>query len=919
MVNKNLFLYSKFRLCVSWVLFLTSVIPAIAQQQEEKENRISGDFRHTPLVEFFTKIESQVPVKFYYKKEWFVRDSVDLTLDNKPLDAVLAGVLSGKSYAFITLNNNQYVFLPREKVAMLVGKLQNYSDKSSSDQSFIQVGKASEAGKFKSATVTGKVTDGKTREPIIGATIQVNNLQKGVITNVHGIYSLTLTPGMYTLKLSCIGYEKAEYNVKVLSNGEQDFELFDKSVALDDVVVYGQRVDRNVSSHQMSLIELDTKTIKQLPVVTGLKDILKGLTSMPGIKSIGEFSSGINVRGGGEDQNLYLLNGATLFNTSHVLGLFTVINPDAVDKLSLYKGHIPASYGERVSSVVDIRTPETPPARIRIKGGIGVFDSRLMIELPLYKDRVFLDFGARTSYSDWILQHTNDYYLENSKASFYDLNGTLHLNFGRSHISLSGYGSNDVFRFASEVRYHYGNGLASLNWNYMFTPNLASYFTLAFSRYGANKDDISTALLQSRFSSGIDCYSLKYRIKYTGIRNNSLDLGFGFDKYETHPQEIGPLNDLSLISHSTVNGEQGYEGALFLNDEFNPTGAISFNAGLRFSGYTYVGPASIAQYAPGKAKDSSSIIGFRQYSANQPIQSYFGLEPRLSARLRLDEHSSLKLSYNRNVQYLSLVSYSSVSTPSDIWKLADPYVKPMIANQVAMGYYRNFLNNSLESSVEVYYKSLDNVIEYKNGGQFEMNQHIETALLNATGKNYGVEFLLKKNSGRIDGWITYTYSRSLRKTNGTNAEDMINNNRYFPSSYDIPHDFSTVFNYHINKRAQLSANFSYMTGRPITLPEYKYYVGNDLVVLFSDKNKYRMPPYNRLDLTFRMDESLRIKKKWKGSWSFSVLNVYGRKNAYTIYYKKEDPSSLNDYNSFSLYKLYLIGKPIPVLSYSFIF
>jgi hypothetical protein len=319
------------------------------------------------------------------------------------------------------------------------------------------------------------------------------------------------------------------------------------------------------------------------------------------------------------------------------------------------------------------------------------------------------------------------------------------------------------------------------------------------------------------------------------------------------------------------------------------------------------------------ALDTSSITGYTQYKSNETVQTYFGFEPRLSTRLQLNEHSSVKVSYNRNVQYLSLISYSAVSTPADIWKLADPYVKPLFADQVAVGYYHNFLNNSIETSVEVYYKRLLHVLEYKDGASLEMNPNLESVLLDASGKNYGIEFLLKKNSGKLDGWISYTYSRSLRKTDGIYNGEAINNNRYFPSSYDRPNDFNTVINYHVNKRLQFSANFAYCTGRPITLPEYKYLEGDEVVVFFSDKNSYRIPPYHRLDLTLTLDESLRIKKRWKGSWSFSLLNVYGRKNAYTIFYKKEAPSPANNYNRYSLYKLYLIGQPVPTLSYSFIF
>ena len=887
--------------------------------QDLSENKQSGKYSKVPFIEFFNAMEESYSVQFYYKPEWFERDSVTVSFVNKTIEEVVVLALNGTPFTYRIIRDNKVVILPKDEVAMLVGQMFDYSNRASGDQSFVLVGNQDDAGKSKNALMTGKILDGKTGEPIIGAVIQVNNLPRGAVSNAQGIYKLSLAPGLYSLTVSSVGYEKSQSNIKIVGSGEMNFELFDKSVALEDIIIYGERLDRNVSSHQMSLVELDVKSIKQLPSVSGGKDVLKGLTTMPGVKSIGEFSSGINVRGGGEDQNLYLFNGSPLFNTSHIFGLFSVINPDAVDKLTLYKGHIPAIYGERVSSVVDIRTSESQPSRFRVRGGIGIYDSRLMVEVPVVKDKVFFDIGGRTSYSDWILKQMNDYNLRNSSASFYDLNGTLHIWLSKSRFSLSGYTCNDVFKLASDVRYNYGSTVGSFNWNYMFNSNLASYLSLSYSSYKVDKDDISTNLAQSRIKSGIDYTGLKYRIKYGGISNHTLDAGFNVIKYRIDPGEMGPLNAESIVTESSVESEQAYEGAFFINDEYSINEYLVVNAGLRVSGYMNMGPGSVAVYSPGMARDSSAITGYTTYEKNEPIATYFGFEPRLSARIRLNESSSLKLSYNRNIQYLSLVSYSSVSTPADIWKLSDSYIRPLIANQFALGFYRNFMNNSIETSVEVYYKSLKNTIEYKDGANLEMNPDIENVLLNSDGRNYGVEFMLKKNSGILDGWIGYTYSRSLRKTSGEYAGEIINDNQYYPSSYDRPHDFTTVLNYHINKRLQLSANFSYSTGRPVTLPEYKYYSGSDVVVYFSDKNKYRIPPYHRLDMAISLDESLKIKKKWKGSWSFSVLNIYGRKNAYTIYYKKEDPSPANDYNRFSLYKLYLIGRPVPTISYTFVF
>lgn len=858
--------------------------------QENHDRRISRNLDGIPMISALNMLENEHAVKFYYKKEWFVHDTVHVNLENKTIDEAIRMILNGKPFTFRIIQQNHVVILPRDEVDMLTGQLSNYSDNELTDKSFVMVGSLDDAGRMKTATVSGRITDGKTDEPIIGAVVQVNNMQKGDVTDLQGNYKLSLTPGLYTLIISSVGYEQNTYHVKLLSNGVLNMELFDKSIALEDVVIYGQRLDRNVSSFQMSMVDLDVRNIKQLPTVAGGKDILKGLTAMPGVKSVGEFSSGINVRGGGEDQNLYLFNGAPLFNTSHVFGLISVINPDAVERLVLYKGHIPAFFGERVSSVIDIHTGESAPARIRLKGGVGLYDGKLMAEVPLYRDKIFFDIGGRANYSNWILHKIKDPDLQNSAASFYDFNGTLHVVLPKGHISLSGYTCYDEFRFASEVKYAYGSTMGSLNWNYLLGSNLSSNLSLSYSKYNVAKDDISTRMMESRTESGITYSGLKYRMKYGGIQHHTLDAGISLTKYELQPGNQFALNNESLVTPQTLTPEHAYEGAVFLNEEFTPNEFFTLNAGMRISGYRY-----------------------------QNTDLIFGFEPRLSAKFQLNYHSSIKASYNRNYQYLSLISYSSVSTPSDIWKLSDTEIRPLLANQFALGYYHNLLNNSIEASIELYYKGLANVIEYKDGAKLEMNGNIGNELINAQGRNYGVEFLIKKNTGKVDGWISYTYSRSIRRTQGSNSGEMINRNSWFPSSYDKPHDFTIITNYHVNKRVQISANFTFSTGRPITLPEYKYFVGNEAVVYFSDKNKYRIPPYHRLDLSFSVDESLYLKKKWKGRWSFSLLNVYGRKNAYTVYYKKENPSQLNDFKQFSMYKLYLIGRPVPVISYSFIF
>jgi hypothetical protein len=418
---------------------------------------------------------------------------------------------------------------------------------------------------------------------------------------------------------------------------------------------------------------------------------------------------------------------------------------------------------------------------------------------------------------------------------------------------------------------------------------MVSDFLLFYSGFKAVKDNIRPMMTQTRVGSGISSGGIRYSLKYMGLKQHTLTAGFMAEQYKTRPGEMSPINDKAIIP-VTLEGEKAGEGAIFINDEFIPGMNFTVNTGIRLSAFNNYG----------------EVV-------------YTGIEPRMSVKIQVNGFSSFKISYNRNHQYLMLVSNTSVSTPSDIWKLSDSLRKPLESNHLALGFYRNFMNNSIETSVEVYYKSLVNTVECRDGSSPEMNVNINDDLIPATGKNYGIELSIRKNSGKIDGIISYSYSRALKRTSGQFVNDMINNNNWYPASFDRPHDFSAVINLHLNKRLQLSANFMYASGRPVTLPEYKYFSNGYYICLFSDKNKYRIPDYHRLDIVFSRDMSLRKSKQWKGRWSFSLLNVYGRKNPYTVYFRKEEPGQLNNFNQYSLYKLYLIGRPVPAISYSFVF
>ena len=905
-----------FRRTLILVLFL-SLTGFSCKAQNIDTIRYTGCTNQLDIIKFFDSLEKDYSIKFYYKEEWFNNDKLTIDYNKVPLKLVLDRIIDARPFIYEVVQGNMVVFLPREDVAIITGNMIGRG--TMDDASIIEVGDPNEAGKYSKVNVTGIVRDGKTGEPLLGATIQIENTTYGVVSNTNGVFSLEVKPGFYTILASNIGFEKASYKIKAISNGSFEIELFEESIQINEVSIYAQRADKNVRSNQMSVLEMDSKMIKQLPSITGEKDIIKSLTMMPGVKSVGEFGSGINVRGGGEDQNLYLVEGAPIFNTSHVLGLLSVINPDAVTGVTLYKGHIPAGFGERASSVMNVQLSDNNGSEFHTKGGIGIYNSRLMVEGPVVKEKLSFKLGGRMSYSDFLLTRIPDYYLQNSSAAFYDVNGLMKYKSDNNWITLFGYNSGDRFKYADNMEYKYGNMLTSLTWGHFFNSNLNSVIAVAHSEYNVSKDEVHQKFEENRISSQVKYTSLKANFRCNGIEKNTLDGGLQGILYNLQPGEKTALRDTSLITSETLSREKGIETGVYLNDLIEISKLLSVSVGLRYSFYAFLGPHNQQTYINSFPINNDFVRDTINYGTNEIIKIYSGLEPRISFKLQLNDKNSIKLSYNRNCQYLSLISYSAISTPDDVWKLADNFIKPITVDQYAVGYYRNFFDNSLETSIEGYVKYLCDIYDYKNGAVIEMNQNIETELTNASGKNYGVELMIKKNKGKLDGWISYTYSRTFMKTMGIFDEEKINNNEYYPSSYDKPHDLTLFATYHVNKRLRVSGNFMFASGRAITLPEYTFNTGGYQMIYYSDRNKYRLPPYHRLDISMSLDESLYKKKKWKGSWTFSILNVYGRKNAYSIFYKKEEPNGVTDVKMYSLYKLYIIGRPMPTLTYNFIF
>ena len=894
------------RLLLAGVAFASLMLSAVSQPTLQDA--------YLSIDQVTSQLEQKFRIRLFYKPEWFEKRNFHASILELPLEEALDRIKTAAELSAITVDSVLYIFVPLKSVQNPVNARESTE--------VLTIGEPNDYGKYAKATLQGKILDGKNGSTLPGASVIIDKLKLGTRTDEKGNYRLKFPVGDYTLRISFMGYEDITQKIKLVGNGTFNAELFEKSVKLDEVVISSQRAAINVTGTQMSVIKLDSKTIRELPGTLGETDIIKSITLVPGVQTVGEFGTGFNVRGGGADQNLILIEDVPLFNSSHLFGLTSVVNPDGITSVTLLKAGIPAKYGERASSVMDIQMGNNNGDKTMVKGGIGLINSRLNVELPLFSKKVILMLGGRSSYSNWLLHSIPDIDLMNSSARFYDVNALLSFNLNTSNkINLFAYRSADQFSFSRNTDYQYGNFLSSIKWNHTFDDNL--YFNLSAGishyRYQVSESDTSKSREAYKINSSLNYTSVKWNFSWLPGQNHLVDFGINTVLYSSKPGDLKPYNSESLIKPVQMHLDKAGEYAVYLSDNFTISPKLSFDMGLRYSAYTYLGPNKVYVYRSNAPRNRDAITDSLSYGHNQVIYWYSGIEPRISVRLALSDKHSLKLSYNRIHQYINLVSNTAVMTPSDVWKLSTPNLKPLLSDHFTLGYYHNFGNNTIETSIELYYKRLTNTIDYKNGAKILLNPYLESDLINVNGKNYGIEFYVKKNTGRLTGWASYTYSRSWHQSGGVYAEEKINNNYPFPSSYDKPNSLIINANYHVSRRWRLGGLFTYSSGRPVTLPELKYSYQDFQLVQYSDRNKYRLPDYHRLDLSITLDESLKIRKKWKGSWTFSIVNLYGRKNVYSVFYKKEDHMDANEYKEYDLYMLYIIGRPLPTLTYNFTF
>lgn len=766
-------------------------------------------------------------------------------------------------------------------------------------------------------TLSGTISDGSSNETLIGASVIIKETQASASTNEYGFYSISLPAGTYTVQISYVSFGTIEETITLTQNTRKNYKLSGDSQELEEVVISGDRPKANIRKPEMSVNKLSVQEIKKMPVVMGEVDVLKSILTLPGVTNAGEGSSGFNVRGGAADQNLILLDEATIFNSSHLFGFFSVFNADAIKDLKLYKGGIPARYGGRVSSVLDIYQKEGNSKEFHMTGGIGAISSRLLAEGPIVKDRGSFLIGGRASYAHLFLKLSGN----DNSAYFYDLNTKLSYKLNdNNNLYLSGYFGRDLFDISDSFNNVYGNSVLNLRWNHLFSDKLFSNMSLIYSDYYYG---LELEFLGFKWDSGIKNYNFKYDLKHYLSDRIKLNYGVNAIYYDFNPGTLNPLGDDSDVNPDQLDKKYAFEPSLYLDAEQELTENITVSYGLRYSMFYRLGAQEINLYENNqpvnfdnelKIYEKATPIGTQYYGSGKTIADFGNLEPRAAIAYKIDDNQSVKASYNRMAQYLHLISNTSSPTPLDVWAPSDNYIKPQLLDQVAVGYFRNLKDDMYSIETEVFYKKVKNRIDYIDGADLIANEAIEQVVLNGRARSYGLELLVRKNTGKLTGWVSYTLSRSEQQTPGRTPEETgINNGEWYLAGYDKLHNLSVTGNYQLNPKWSFGTIFALQSGQPATFPNGQYQYGDIIIPSYSGRNENRVPAYHHLDISATYTPKPEKKKGWQGEWVFSIYNLYNRMNSASITFRQNEDTGANEAVRLSIFGI------IPSVTYNFKF
>ena len=780
-----------------------------------------------------------------------------------------------------------------------------------SENKVYEIGDKYNPTKASKVKLTGQVIDFKADKPAVGIHIIRRNPWAAVTTDSDGRFTIELEPGYSLLELQGVSVKDARRQLMLYSDADVRIELEEQNLMLAEVLVTGGRVEA-VKSTTLGVEKITPSLLKNIPTAMGEIDVLKMVQALPGVKTVGEASSGFNVRGGATDQNLMLLNGGTIYNPTHLFGFFTAFNSDMVSDVEIFKSSIPSQYGGRISSVLNITGKEANKEKFVGVAGIGLLTSKLNMEIPLWKGRTSLLLSGRTTYSDWILgmlPEKSGY--KDGKAGFYDFGATFSHTFNeRNKLNVYGYYSRDRFAFNDNEKYGYGNMNVSAHWRSIFNEKLIGNFSIGYDHYDYRNDETADSLQAARLSFAIDQYFAKANFNLN-LDKHKLKFGASTLLYNIRSGKYEPLGKESMVAFDELQKDKALESAFYIDDDWEITPELSLNVGIRYSLYNALGPRNYFTYLPGTLPSESTVVDTVRVSGNKMLKTYHGPEFRLSGRYSFSDDFSVKAGFNTMRQYIHKVSNTTIMSPTDTWKLSDVNIKPQHGWQLAGGLYYNTPGRMWEFSLEGYYKQMKDYLDYRSGAKLLMNHHLETDVINTEGYAYGIEVEAKKPKGKLNGWISYTYSRTFLRQNDKRIHSPINGGDWYPTEYDKPHDFKFVGNYKFTRRYSLSMNMDYSTGRPTTIPAGQYYdrkLGTTQVY-YTDRNSYRVPDYFRMDLSFNVEASHHLTLATHSSISFGVYNLTGRKNVYSIYYVVEDKKIKG-------YKMSIFGAPIPFVTYN---
>ena len=908
------------------IIYCLLLLPVLMFAQQ----KVSIQSEQRPASELFVEIEKLSGCKIYYQPEKTDSLLVTVTASDEEILQVLKNALKGTG---LEVSQYENIFFITDNVKIITSLPEGYfsnkvRDKDTEDdlldnllfqdtrnQKAISENKVYEIGDPAAKPVgkvnlSGFITDFKTGEPVTGATITIKEPTLiGSVTDAFGYYTLSIAAGNHELHIQGVGLKDTRRHVLLHSEGKLDIEIEEEIYSLKEVVVTADRI-QNVRSTTMGVERLKIKDIKNIPTAFGEVDVIRAVMSLPGVKAVGEASSGFNVRGGATDQNLILYNDGTVYNPTHLFGFFSAFNPDLIKDMELYKSSIPVKYGGRISSVLDISTREGNKKDFNGSASIGLLTSRLTLEGPLLSEKTSYIVGGRTTYSDWILRQlpkSSGY--NNGNAGFYDLNASINHKFDEmNNLYVNGYYSSDRFSFTAKEKYSYHNANASIKWRHIFNPQLTSVMTAGYDHYDYGTKNTEDSITAFKLTFGINQYFGKFDFNWFPSSNHSVSFGTGTTYYNLNPGKYTPEGSTSLAMPDFMQREKGLESYLYVGDNWIITQRLSLNAGIRYSMFNVLGPRIYNEYQKEYLPSMSTLVGEKE-AGKGSFKTYHGPEVRLSARYEFMTDFSVKAGFNTMRQNIHKLSNTTIMSPTDTWKLSDANIKPQKGTQVALGLYKNLSNNMFELSVEGYYKTMEDYLDYRNGAELLMNHHIETDVLNTEGRAYGIEFMMKKAQGKFNGWLSYTYSRTQLRQSDKRIEIPVNGGDWYSADHDKPHDVKLVGNYKFTQRYSVSMNCDYSTGRPITLPVSKYNYAGGEYVYFSDRNKYRIPDFFRVDLAFNIEPSHHLTLLTHSMISFGVYNLTGRRNAYSVYY-------ISEKGHLTGYKLSIFGNPIPYVSYN---